>query len=126
MAEGRPGPYTAGTTFLILVSLMRLYNHTFQALSPLRATLKELCSSTNMASSPAAPALAERGDIHKSCKSIETLLNILSEYCEAAGTVVSLQKKLAKALKDAASSKATAEIACVFVACHPFMLGLTI
>jgi hypothetical protein len=68
-----------------------------------------------MASLPTTPALAERGDIHKSCKAIETLLNILSEYCEAAGAVVSLQKKLAKALKDVASSKATAEIACVSV-----------
>jgi hypothetical protein len=49
-----------------------------------------------MASSSTTPVLAERSDIHKSCKSIETLLNILSEYCEAAGAVVSLQKKLGK------------------------------
>jgi len=53
---------------------------------------------------------AERADIHKSCKSIETLLNALNEYCEAAGAVVALQKKLAKALRDTAGIKVTGEI----------------
>jgi len=53
---------------------------------------------------------AERADIHKSCKSIETLLNVLNEYCEAAGAVVALQKKLAKALRDTAGIKVTGEI----------------
>ncbi|KAJ3514069.1 hypothetical protein NLJ89_g2587 [Agrocybe chaxingu] len=64
-----------------------------------------------MASIASTPALAERADIHKSCKSIEALLNILNEYCEAAGAVVALQKKLAKSLKDMASLKTTAETA---------------
>lgn len=68
-----------------------------------------------MASLSKTPALAERADLHKSCKSVETLLNILSEYCEAAGIVLSLQRKLAKALRDAATSKATAEIPCTFL-----------
>jgi hypothetical protein len=53
---------------------------------------------------------AERADIHKSCKSIETLLNVLNEYCEAAGAVVALQKKLAKALRETAGIKVTREI----------------
>ena len=70
---------------------------------------------TTMASLPKTPAVAERADLHKSCKFVETLLNILSEYCEAAAIVLSLQKKLAKALKDVATSKATAEIACMFL-----------
>ncbi|GLB40409.1 hypothetical protein LshimejAT787_0802800 [Lyophyllum shimeji] len=64
-----------------------------------------------MASKPAPPPLAERQDIHKSCKSLETLLNVLNDYCEAAGTLVLLQKKLAKALRDTASMKTTGEIA---------------
>ncbi|KAJ7494795.1 hypothetical protein B0H11DRAFT_1802323 [Mycena galericulata] len=55
--------------------------------------------------------LAERTDIHKSCKSLETLLNVLNDYCEAAGAVVLLQKKLAKALRETASLKVTGEIA---------------
>lgn len=55
--------------------------------------------------------LAERADIHKSCKSIETLLNILNDYCEAASVVVALEKKLAKALRETASSKVTNEVA---------------
>lgn len=73
-----------------------------------------------MASQSGAPTLAERADIHKSCKSIETLLNTLNEYCEAAGAVVALQKKLGKALKDAASLKVTGEIACAYSSalCH--------
>ncbi|KAJ7274345.1 hypothetical protein B0H12DRAFT_1088260 [Mycena haematopus] len=63
-----------------------------------------------MASQPQ-PFLAERVDIHKSCKSLETLLNVLNDYCEAAGAVVLLQKKLAKALRETASLKVTGEIA---------------
>ncbi|KAJ6513200.1 hypothetical protein C8R45DRAFT_891156 [Mycena sanguinolenta] len=57
------------------------------------------------------PFLAERVDIHKSCKSLETLLSVLNDYCEAAGAVVLLQKKLAKALRETASMKVTGEIA---------------
>jgi hypothetical protein len=61
---------------------------------------------------PAAVTLphAERADIHKSCKSIETLLNVLNEYCEATGRLVALQKKLAKALRDTAGIKVTGDI----------------
>jgi len=62
-------------------------------------------------SSAASINLAERADIHKSCKSIETLLSVLNEYCEAAGAVVALQKKLGKALRDMAGMKVTGEIA---------------
>ncbi|KDR76296.1 hypothetical protein GALMADRAFT_279447 [Galerina marginata CBS 339.88] len=66
---------------------------------------------TGMSSPATGPALVERADIHKSCKSIEALLNILNEYCEAAGAVVALQKKLAKALRETAGLKVTGEIA---------------
>jgi hypothetical protein len=59
------------------------------------------------------PMLSERVDVHKSCKSLETLVNVLVDYCEAAGAIVSLQKKLAKALRDTAALKVTGEIACV-------------
>lgn len=55
--------------------------------------------------------LAERADIHKSCKSLETLLNVFNDYCEAAGAVVTLQKKLAKAVRETAGLKVTGEIA---------------
>lgn len=58
-----------------------------------------------------AQVLYDRPDIHKSCKSLETLLSVLNDYCEAAGAVVSLQKKLAKALRDTASSKAINDVA---------------
>ncbi|KAJ7170732.1 hypothetical protein C8R43DRAFT_980811 [Mycena crocata] len=64
-----------------------------------------------MASTQGQPFLAERVDIHKSCKSLETLLNVLNDYCEAAGAVVLLQKKLAKALRETANLKVTGEIA---------------
>jgi hypothetical protein len=56
-------------------------------------------------------AIAERTDIHKSCRALEAVVNILSDYAEAARAVVSLQKKLAKALRDAAALKVTSEIA---------------
>jgi hypothetical protein len=55
--------------------------------------------------------LAERTDIHKACKSIEILLGVFNDYCEAAGAVVTLQKKLAKALREMAGMKVTEEIA---------------
>jgi uncharacterized protein YutD len=56
------------------------------------------------------PMAADRLDIHKSCKSIEHLLNILNEYCEAAGAVFVLQKKLAKALRETAELKITGDV----------------
>jgi hypothetical protein len=58
----------------------------------------------------AVPILAERADIHKSCKSLETLLSVVNDYCEATSAVVMLQKKLAKALKETAGLKVTADI----------------
>ncbi|OAX42493.1 hypothetical protein K503DRAFT_683164 [Rhizopogon vinicolor AM-OR11-026] len=64
-----------------------------------------------MSSASTSPQLAERQDIHKSCRTLETLVNMLNDYCEAAGAIVALQKKLSKALKEAASLKTTSEIA---------------
>ncbi|KAF9036164.1 hypothetical protein BJ165DRAFT_1354726 [Panaeolus papilionaceus] len=64
-----------------------------------------------MSASNNTPALAERNDIHKSCRSIEALLTVLNEYCEAAGAIVVLQKKLAKALRETAGLRVTGEVA---------------
>ena len=67
--------------------------------------------STDAMSSPANNLMAaERSDIHKSCKSIENILNILNEYCEVASAAFILQKKLAKALRETAGLKTTGEI----------------
>ncbi|KAK7678579.1 hypothetical protein QCA50_018451 [Cerrena zonata] len=55
--------------------------------------------------------IVERSDIHKSCISIEAVVNILNDYCEAANAIVTIQKKLAKALRESASAKGTTEIA---------------
>lgn len=55
--------------------------------------------------------LAERTDIHKACKSLETLINVLNDFCEAAGAITSLEKKLAKALRDTAAQKVTGDVA---------------
>lgn len=57
------------------------------------------------------PGLAERVDIHKSCKALEVLVNLLADYTDATGAVVQLQKKLAKALREAAALKATSDVA---------------
>ncbi|KAJ3808890.1 hypothetical protein F5876DRAFT_45111 [Lentinula aff. lateritia] len=64
-----------------------------------------------MATPASQPPLAERIDIHKSCKSFETLLSVFNDYCEAASAVVTLQKKMAKALRETAGMKVTGEIA---------------
>jgi len=64
-------------------------------------------------SSPGAQTVhpAERHDIHKSCRTIEVLVSTLTDYCEAASTLASLQKKVARALKDAAGIKGGVEYA---------------
>ncbi|CCM04677.1 uncharacterized protein FIBRA_06863 [Fibroporia radiculosa] len=49
-------------------------------------------------------------DVHKSCKTLEAVVNVLNDYCEAENAIITLQKKLAKALRDAASVKCVAEI----------------
>ena len=59
-------------------------------------------------------AIAERSDIHKSCRVLENVVNVLADYSEAARAVVTLQKKLVKALKEAAGVKVCGEIACVW------------
>ena len=61
-----------------------------------------------------------REDVHKSCKSLETVVNLLNGYCEAANARVVLQKKLAKAIRDAASMKATPTVASNQLSCPPF------
>ncbi|KAF9445478.1 hypothetical protein P691DRAFT_777553 [Macrolepiota fuliginosa MF-IS2] len=73
--------------------------------------MNNIFSSTSSNNSQNQQAVAERSDIHRSCKSLETLLNILNDYCEAATAIVALHKKLAKALRDAAGLKVTNEIA---------------
>ncbi|KAI0297306.1 hypothetical protein B0F90DRAFT_1740927 [Multifurca ochricompacta] len=55
-------------------------------------------------------SVAERGDIHKSCRALETVVNLLDDYSEAARAIVTLHKKLAKALRDVATVKPTGEI----------------
>ncbi|KAF9650217.1 hypothetical protein BDM02DRAFT_1484078 [Thelephora ganbajun] len=52
-----------------------------------------------------------REDVHKSCKALETVVNLLNGYCEAASGMVILQKKLVKAIRDAASMKASPTVA---------------
>lgn len=52
-----------------------------------------------------------REDVHKSCKSLESVVNLLNGYCEAASTVVLLQKKLVRAIRDSASMRASPAVA---------------
>lgn len=53
----------------------------------------------------------ERVDIHKSCKALETIVNVFNDYCQAAESLSLVQRKLGKALKEAAGLKATNSIA---------------
>ena len=61
-----------------------------------------------------------REDVHKSCKSLEAVVNLLNSYCEAANAIVILQKKLVKAIRDAASMKASPTVASNHLSCKPF------
>jgi hypothetical protein len=58
--------------------------------------------------------LAERVEVHKSCKSLEGLVRALNDYSEAAAAVVTTQKKLAKALRETAALKITGSIASMY------------
>lgn len=63
-----------------------------------------------MASVQPVQAVAERPDIHKSCKALEVVVNLSDDYSEAARAIVTLQKKLAKALREVATVKPTGDI----------------
>lgn len=80
--------------------------------------------SVHMASST--PPLAERQDIHKSCKSLETLLGVFNDYCEAAGAVTLLQKKLAKALRETAGMKVTGEVPGMYTNILPILVKMQV
>ncbi|CAE7144605.1 unnamed protein product [Rhizoctonia solani] len=49
----------------------------------------------------------ERSEVHKSSKCIELVVTLFSDYCQAVTTLANLQKKLSRALRDAATSKGT-------------------
>jgi hypothetical protein len=57
------------------------------------------------------PLLAERADIHKSCKVIESVLNVLDDYSQVASAMATLEKKLVKAMRELAGLKITTDIA---------------
>ena len=57
-----------------------------------------------------APILVERADIHKSCKSLESIVSVLVTYTETSNALAIVQKKLAKALKEAANMKGTNDV----------------
>ncbi|KAH9031087.1 hypothetical protein EDB84DRAFT_1493549 [Lactarius hengduanensis] len=63
-----------------------------------------------MASVQPVQAVAERPDIHKSCKALEVVVNLLDDYSEAARAIVTLHKKLAKALREVSTVKPTGDI----------------
>lgn len=63
-----------------------------------------------MASIQSGHAIADRVDIHKSCRALKAIVDLLDDYSEAARAIVTLHKKLAKALKDAATVKPIGEI----------------
>lgn len=62
----------------------------------------------------ASAPLIERTDIHKSCKSLESVVNLFNDYCQVSDSLAIIQRKLAKALKEASSLKATNHIAGVY------------
>ncbi|QRV75591.1 hypothetical protein RhiJN_03606 [Ceratobasidium sp. AG-Ba] len=49
----------------------------------------------------------ERQEVHKSSKCVEIVVTLFSEYCQTLTSMANLQKKLARALKDAAGVKGT-------------------
>ncbi|KAH9178311.1 hypothetical protein EDB89DRAFT_1930543 [Lactarius sanguifluus] len=63
-----------------------------------------------MASVQPVQAVAERPDIHKSCKALEVVVNLLDDYSEAARAIVTLQKKLVKASREVSTVKPTGDI----------------
>lgn len=77
---------------------------------PFVALLAVVCSVGSMATSTAIPILADRADVHKSCKSLESIANALNDYCQAADSLVLTQKKLAKALREIHNLKGVSDL----------------
>ncbi|KAI6128932.1 hypothetical protein EDD16DRAFT_27287 [Pisolithus croceorrhizus] len=67
----------------------------------------------NLNPAPTTPTAhpADRSGVHKSCRTIEVLVGALTDYCESARAFAAAQKKLVRALKDAAGIKAGVEYA---------------
>jgi hypothetical protein len=65
------------------------------------------------------PNAFTREDVHKSCKSLETVVNLLNGYCEAANAMVLLQKKLVKAIRETASMKTSPAVASNHLSSQP-------
>lgn len=59
--------------------------------------------------------LLDRGDIDKSCKFLENIVSIFYEYCQLAQSITATHRKLAKALKEAASVKGASEFPCAYM-----------
>jgi hypothetical protein len=82
----------------------------------------EVGNASGMASTQFVQVVAERADIHKSCRALEAIVNLLDDYSEAARAIVTLHKRLAKTLRDAATVKPTGEVpgvsSSVSEACH--------
>ena len=63
-----------------------------------------------MAATTNTVVLADRAEVHKSCRSLEQIANVLNDYCQAADLLASTGKKLAKALKEVQSLKGTSDV----------------
>ncbi|KAG8906838.1 hypothetical protein FRB99_006013 [Tulasnella sp. 403] len=53
------------------------------------------------------PTIAERNEIHRSAKALEQIIALFHDYCQTVSASASVQKKLAKAMKDASNVKGT-------------------
>ncbi|KAG9002494.1 hypothetical protein FRB90_011376, partial [Tulasnella sp. 427] len=51
--------------------------------------------------------VVDRNDVHRSAKALEQVNTLLHDYCHAASVAATVQKKLAKALKEASNVKGT-------------------
>jgi len=56
-------------------------------------------------------AVYERNQVHQACRSLESVVNIYADYCQAVGAAMQFEKRLAKSLREAASCAAVTEAA---------------
>lgn len=49
----------------------------------------------------------DRPDVHRSAKALEQIIALFHDYCQAIGACVSIQKKMSRAMKEAANVKGT-------------------
>ncbi len=60
---------------------------------------------------PSSTPSMDRSDVHRSSRSLEQIVGLFHDYCQAASACATIKKKLSRAMKEASQAKGTHPIA---------------